>query len=324
MPESSIILNDLNKVFIPCRTILEMEALTSLFLEYYNYDLIREIPKSQPSSQKIIEIFQILDCRPLENIIKYFVDGVVQKLKPIVMYERDHHDRFRMGNIVAYTKTRLCLYLALHRLKLKFLFIKHFMDIFKDNEFKLNKPEEQVDLGPHLFISSLYKDYTHKNNMNLKLMLSSKRVSDRVSKLLDLKDIITNEDIINAITFKKYLDDNNRIKFIMREIKASIFVCKVMFAQIDVFNPFSVGTETMINAEEIMLNQDFIPVLIPAISSAYSENKKVQLEDLFRAYEFMMRRVLEGINYAIEIASGGQILLDLEDTIYNSGNIFDI
>ncbi len=324
MPESSIILNELNKVFIPCRTILEMEALTSLFLEYYNYDLIREIPKSQPSSQKVIEIFQILDCQPLENIIKYFVDGVVQKLKPIVMYERDHHDRFRMGNIVAYTKTRVCLYLALHRLKLKFLFIKHFMDIFKDNEFKLNLPEEQVDLGPHLFISSLYKDYTHKNNMNLKLMLSSKRVSDRVSKLLDLKDIITNEDIINAITFKKYLDDNNRIKFIMREIKASIFVCKVMFAQIDVFNPFSVGKEVMIDAEEIMLNQDFIPVLIPAISSAYSKNTKVQLEDLFRAYEFMMKRVLEGINYAIEIASGGQILLDLEDTIYNSGNIFDI
>jgi len=301
-----------------------MEALTSLFLEYYNYDIIKEIPKSQPSSQKLINVFRILECQPLENIIKYFIDGVVQKLKPIVMYERDHHDRFRMGNVVAYTKTRVCLYLALHRLKLKFLFIKHFMDIFKDNEFKLNKPEEQVDLGPHLFISSLYKDYTHKNNMNLKLMLSSKRVSDRVSKLLDLKDIITNEDIINAITFKKYLDDNNRIKFIMREIKASIFVCKVMFAQIDVFNPFSVGTETMINAEEIMLNQDFIPVLIPAISSAYSENKKVQLEDLFRAYEFMMRRVLEGINYAIEIASGGQILLDLEDTIYNSGNIFDI
>jgi hypothetical protein len=324
MPESSIILNDLNKVFIPCRTILEMEALTSLFLEYYNYDLIREIPKSQPSSQRIIEIFQILDCRPLENIIKYFVDGVVQKLKPIVMYERDHHDRFRMGNIVAYTKTRVCLYVALHRLKLKFLFIKHFMDIFKDNEFKLNKPEEQVDLGPHLFISSLYKDYTHKNNMNLKLMLSSKRVSDRVSKLLDLKDIITNEDIINAITFKKYLDDNNRIKFIMREIKASIFVCKVMFAQIDVYNPFSVGKEVMIDAEEIMLNQDFIPVLIPAISSAYSKNTKVQLEDLFRAYEFMMKRVLEGINYAIEIASSGQILLNLEDTIYNSGNIFDI
>jgi len=80
MPESSTILNDLNKVFIPCRTILEMEALTSLFLEYYNYDLIKEIPKSQPSSQKIIKVFRILDCKPLERIIEYFIDGVVQKL----------------------------------------------------------------------------------------------------------------------------------------------------------------------------------------------------------------------------------------------------
>lgn len=324
MPESSDILNDLNKVFIPCRTILEMEALTSLFLEYYNYDLIKEIPKSQPTSQKIIEIFRILDCQPLERLIEYFIDGVVHKLKPIVMYERDHHDRFRMGNVVAYTKTRVCLYLALHRLKLKFMFIKHFMDIFKGNEFKLKITEEQGELAPHLFISSFYNDYTHKNKMNLKLMLSSKRVSERVSKLIDLKDIITNEDIINAITFKKYLDDNNRIKFIMREIKASIFVCKVMFAQMDVFDPFSEGKEIMVDAEDFMINQDFIPVLIPAISNAYSGGNKAQLEDLFQAYDFMMKRVLKGINYAIKLASGGQILLDLEDTIYNSGNIFDI
>jgi len=324
LPESSDILNDLNKVFIPCRTILEMEALTSLFLEYYNYDLIKEIPKSQPTSQKVIKIFRILDCQPLERIIEYFIDGVVHKLKPIVMYERDHHDRFRMGNVVAYTKTRVCLYLALHRLKLKFMFIKHFMDNFKENGFKLKIPEEKGELAPHLFISSFYDAYTHKNEMNLKLMLSSKRVSERVSKLIDLKDIITNEDIINAITFKKYLDDNNRIKFIMREIKASIFVCKIMFAQMDVFDPFSEGKELMVNAEEFMINQDFIPVLIPAISNAYSGSNSAQLEDLFQAYDFMMKRVLEGINYAIKLASGGQILLDLEDTIYNSGNVFDI
>ena len=324
MPESSVILNDLNKVFIPCRTILEMEALTSLFLEYYNYDLIKEIPKSQPSSQKIIKIFRILECKPLERIIEYFIDGVVSKLKPVVMYERDHHDRFRMGNVVAYTKTRVCLYLALHRLKLKFMFIKHFMDNFKNNDFKLNIPEESEDLAPHMFISSFYKNYTQKNKMNLKLMLSSKRISERVSKLLDLKDIIINDDIINAITFKKYLDDNNRIKFIMREIKASIFVCKVMFAQMDVFDPFSEGKEVMVDAEEFMINQDFIPVLIPAIANAYSGSNKAQLEDLFRAYNFMMKRVLEGINYAIAIASGGQIVLDLEGNIYNSGNLFDI
>ncbi|MBY9003236.1 MAG: hypothetical protein KGD73_04640 [Candidatus Lokiarchaeota archaeon] len=324
MPESSIILNDLNKVFIPCRTVLEMEALTSLFLEYYSYDLIKEIPKSQPSSHKIMEIFRILECKPLERIIEYFIDVVVHKLKPIVMYARDHQDRFRMGNVAAYTKTRVCLYLALHRLKLKFLIIKHFMTVFKDNKFSLNLPVEQEGLGAHAFMASFYKDYTHKNKMNLRLMLSTKRVSERVNKLIDLKDIVTNEDIIYAITFKKFLDDKNRIKFIMREIKASVFVCKVMFAQMDVYNPFTLAKEIMIDAEEIMLSQDFIPTLIPAISNCYLVNNPAQLEDLFQAFEFMMTRVLEGINYAIEIASGGQIILDLEGTIYSSGNIFDI
>ena len=324
MPESGTILYDLNKVFIPCRTVLEMEALTSLFLEYYNYDEIKEIPQSQPTSQKLIEKFHVLDCHPLENIIEYFVDVIVSKLKPIVMYERDHHDRFRMGNVEAYTKTRLCLFFALHRLKLKFLVIKHFMDKFKEKNYKLGLSEDQENLGVHTFLSTFYRDYYKKNKMNLKLMLSSKRMSERVSKLMDTSKTITNEDIINAITFKKFLDDKNRIKFIMKEIKASLFVCKVMFAQMDVYTPFTMAKETMIDAEEIMISQDFIPELIPAISQCYAEKHMPQLEDCFTAYEFLMHRVLEGINYAVETASGGQIVLDLDDTIYNTGNIFEI
>ncbi len=324
MPESSTILYDLNKVFIPCRTVLEMEALTSLFLEYYNYDDIKELPQSQPSSQKLIEKFHVIECEPLEHIIEYFIDVIVSKLKPIVMYERDHHDRFRRGNVVAYTKTRLCLYFALHRLKLKFLVIKHFMDKFKQNNFKLDLAEDQSNMGSHTFLAAFYEDYYKKNKMNLKLMLSSKRMSERVSKLMDTSDTITNEDIINAITFKKFLDDKNRIKFIMKEIKASLFVCRMMFAQMDVYNPFTIAGETMLDAEEIMISQDFIPELIPAISRCYVSESMTPIEDCFVAYEFLMKRVLEGINYAVEIASGGQIQLDLEDTIYNTGNIFEI
>ncbi|MFX1387775.1 MAG: hypothetical protein ACFE9M_11210 [Promethearchaeota archaeon] len=324
MPESGTILYDLNKVFIPCRTVLEMEALTSLFLEYYNYDEIKELPQSQPTSQKLIEKFHILDCHPLESIIEYFIDVIVSKLKPIVMYAREHHDRFRMGNVEAYTKTRLCLFFALHRLKLKFLIIKNFMEKFKEKNYKLDISEDQGNLGAHTFLSAFYQDYYKKNKMNLKLMLSSKRMSDRVSELMDTSDTITNEDIINAITFKKFLDDKNRIKFIMKEIKASLFVCRVMFAQMDVYKPFTLAKETMIDAEEIMISQDFIPELIPAISNYYSDKNKTYLEDCFRAYDFMMNRVLEGINFAVETASGGQILLDLDATIYNTGNIFEI
>ncbi len=321
MPESSVILNDINKVFVPCRTVLEMEALTSLLLERYNYDMIKEIPKSQPTSQSLIEVFKVVDVEPLERIIEYFIDVVVNRLKPIVMYERDHHDRFRMGNVVAYTKTRMCLYLALHRLKLKFLIIKDFMDKFKEKRFQLDKSQDE---GYRSFLSAFHKDYTEKNTMNLKLMLSTKRVSERVSKLLDTKDTITNDDIIQALTFKKYLDDKNRIKFIMREIKASLFVCKVMLAKIDVQNPFSISRETLVDSEEIMISQDFIPELIPAISKCLLENQSEQLKDCFKAYDFMMNNVLEGISSAIKIASGGQIELELDGTIYNTGNIFNL
>ena len=321
MPESSDILNDLNKVFIPCRTVLEMEALTSLILEHYNYDMIKEVPKSQPTSQQLIELFRVVEIEPLERIIEYFIDVVVNRLKPIVMYERDHHDRFRMGNVVAYTKTRVCLYLALHRLKLKFLIIKHFMDNFKKNNYKLDDAQSE---GYRTFLSAFYKDYFEKNLMNLKLMLASKRASERVTKLLDMGDTITNEDIVNALTFKKFIDDKNRIKFIMREIKASLFVCKVLFAKMDVINPFMIAKETMIDAEEIMVSQDFIPELVPAISNCLTQNQSDQLEDCFIAYDFMMTRVLESINNAVEIASGGQILLDFDGTIYNTGNIFEI
>ncbi|MFX0156004.1 MAG: hypothetical protein ACFE9Q_15905 [Candidatus Hodarchaeota archaeon] len=324
MPESGTILYDLNKVFIPCRTVLEMEALTSLFLEYYNYDEIKELPQSQPSSEKLIAKFHVIDCKPLEHIIEYFIEVIVRKLKPIVMYERVHHNRFRMGNVEAYTKTRLCLFLALHRLKLKFLIIKNFMDKFKEKNYNLNTLEDQNHMGAHTFLSAFYDDYYKRNKMNLKLMLSSKRMSERVSELMDTSKTITNEDIINAITFKKFLDDKNRIKFIMKEIKASLFVCRIMFAQMDVYNPFLKAGEVMINAEEMMISQDFIPELIPAVSQCYAEKHMLQLEDCFRAYEFMMHRVLEGINYAVEIASGGQIVLDLDDAIYNTGNIFEI
>jgi hypothetical protein len=321
MPESSEILNDLNKVFIPCRTVLEMEALTSLFLDEYNYDMLKELPKTQPSSQELIEVFRVINVEPLEHIIEYFIDVVVNKLKPIVMYERDHHDRFRMGNVSAYTKTRMCLYLALHRLKLKFLIICDFMNKFKENKYKLSYSQSD---GYRSFLSAFYKNYSEKNLMNLKLMLSSKRMSERVSALMDTSKTITNEDIIQALSFKQFLDDRNRIKFIMREIKASLFVCKVMFSKMDVHQPFVIARESLYNTEDIMISQDFLPELIPDISRCLPDKLNDQIENCFKAYELMMDSVLEGINSAIKIASGGEIVLELEDTIYTTGALFKL
>ena len=80
--------------------------------------------------------------------------------------------------------------------------------------------------------------------------------------------------------------------------------------------------ETALNLEEIMISNDFIPELLPAISKSLQENNIPLLEDCINAFEFLMDKVLNGINKAIEITSGGQIQIGLYDTIYDTGNIF--
>jgi hypothetical protein len=299
-----------------------MEAIISLYLLNSNYDKIKEIPETRPSSDRLIDILGLRDTQFYVDIIDYFINCAIPKVKPVVMYAREHHDRFRMGNVAPYTKTRVCVYLALHRLKLKFLIIKNFIDKFKSNEYKLesfyeNAPNEDIN-----FLTALSKEYYKKNKMSLRLMIQKRRVSERVQKLLDDKESITSEKLFKLATFKVYLERSNIIKFIMREIKASIFVCKLMFAKMDFQNPFSLTEDINLNLEEIMISNDFIPELLPAISKSLMENNLNQIEDCIKAFDFLMDKVLNGINKAIEITSGGQIQIGLYETIYDTGNIF--
>lgn len=299
-----------------------MEAIISLYLLNSNYDRIKEIPESRPSSDRLVDILAVRDQQLFVDIIDYFINRAIPKVKPLVMYAREHHERFRMGNVAPYAKTRVCVYLALHRLKLKFLIIKNFIDKFKSNNYKLDSFYENGIDENMTFLTALSKDYYKKNKMNLRLMIQKRRVSERVKKLLDDNDSITSEKLFKLATFKVYLERANIIKFIMREIKASIFVCKLMFAKMDLHNPFSFTEETALDLEEIMISNDFIPELLPAISKSLRENNLSQLEDCINAFDFFMDKVLNGINKAIEITSGGQIQIGLYDSIYDTGNIF--
>ncbi|TXT64156.1 MAG: hypothetical protein BAJALOKI3v1_250035 [Promethearchaeota archaeon] len=313
MPESNVILNEINKVFIPCRTVLEMEILTSLLLENKNFDDIKHIPETQPTSEQLIDAYHVSGIDALERIISHFTNVILNKLKPIVMYQRDFKQRYRMSNVDAYSKTRLCLFLALHRLKLKFLVIKRFMQELVPNELRDTN-----------IIEEFYKFYYEKNEMNLKLMLSTKRMSERVKNLMNRDDVIENSDLLNALSFKVHLNNNERIKFIMRDIKASIFICRLMFAKMDVITPFSKSKELNVNPERMMVSQDFIPELIPAISKCIRDNNPRHLHTLLEAFDFMMENVFESINNAFEIASGGGIMLDGDETMFSLGNVFSV
>jgi len=164
--------------------------------------------------------------------------------------------------------------------------------------------------------SALYEDYYEKNKRELQVIIPTKHASDRVKNLMDLKDKIIGEQIIDMATFESPSKADIQINFIMRGIKASIFVSKMMFAKIDILNPFQEGSEMEMDIEDTMISNDFIPSLIPAMSKYYAANDIRHLEESYNVFEFLMNKVLDGIDYALGIASGGQIDIGRDSFLY--------
>jgi len=321
MSNNKRISNDLNKIFIPCRTVLEMEALISLYLLDSGYDEIEKLAEGFPSSESLIEALGVENNILYKNIVIFFIEDAVSKIKPLPTRSRTRHNRLRSGNVIAYSQSRKCLYLALHRLKLKLLLIKDIVDTFQENNYELDGFTTANDQKFTSFLSALGTLYHIKNRKNLELMFPKSRTPERVKKLLHKSDTMTADKLLELITSKKFSEKTNIIKFIMREVKASLFVCKVMLSKMDVDAPFSYTKHAMIDAEKVMVSNDFIPELIPAISKSATYNNPHLSDDCINGFNFLMDQVLEGINKAFEIASRGQIELEKTELPFHTGNI---
>lgn len=298
-----------------------MEALVSLYLKDHIYDTLKELPQSQPSSEELIHILEMDNNPPFMDIIKYFIRCAIPKVKPIVTYSRKNYERIRRGNIIPYSKTRIYGFLALHQLKLTFLIIKDIIDGLKNDDFYDRKYFKKNNIQTsNPFLSIFAKTFYEKYEKNLSLLFPKNKASERVKNLLENKDSMTVDKLLKMMTSKSYLDKPHVIKFIMREIKASLFVSKLIFFQMDLSDPFS-RSQDMINAEEVMISNDFIPELVPAICNNLSSGNMKQYEDCKKAFDFLLEKVLEGINRSIETSSRNQIQLGLYDSLYYTGDI---
>ncbi|MEJ2250565.1 MAG: hypothetical protein P8Y97_13045 [Candidatus Lokiarchaeota archaeon] len=173
------------------------------------------------------------------------------------------------------------------------------------------------------FLEILKEYYLEKNGVMLKIMLPKQKIPERVNKLRESKKSITTKQVLEMATPGFDFEYSHIIKYVMRELKASIFVSKLMFSKIDIDNPFVCKKDPQMNIEEIMISNDFIPDLLNGMSKAFNESDPIKFSELYKAFKFLMVRVFEGINYAILLASGNQMELDIYDTIYDSGDIFD-
>lgn len=217
--ETQTITNHMNKVFIPHRSVLEMEALISTCLIDFSYDHIKDIPELRPTLERLHDILKVRDILPLMKIVERFYNITVEKLKPIAMYSRNHHDINRMGNVIAYSKTRVPLFLALYRLKFKFLLIKNYLDEFKNSNYKINSQNSD-----RKFRDILYEDFYEINKMALNLMIPERNESNEVRMKMNLSGRILRDDIIDMATLFDFTSAGFRENYLMRSIKSSLFI----------------------------------------------------------------------------------------------------
>jgi hypothetical protein len=314
---------DINRVFIPCRPILELEVMSSILLLYTNYVSIEKVIRNNPNPKNFCKLIDIKD-EMFKNIVdRYYV--VHNRLKPIEMrnrWQRTSLKRRRIGSVDAYSASRVPLFFALDRLKVKYLLIKNFFYHLAEHKFDLNfyKP---VSDNVHLTTKDYLNDYYFHSSLRYFDLISPKKTISRNTRRL-FSSKISSDMLRLMLSYTRKEAPNSGINFIMRGIKSSLFVCKFLFMKLDVPQPFVFSGDHMIDAEEIMISSDFLPDLLVNISDALKkENYDLSL-DLFNAFEFMMERVLKGINNAVLIASNQRIKLGINGIQYSSGRIFHL
>ena len=314
---------DINRVFIPCRPILELEVMSSILMLYSNYNSMEKVIRNNPNPKNFCKLIGIKDEMFKDIVDRYYV--VHNRLKPIEMRNRWQESSVkhrRIGSVNAYSASRVPLFFALDRLKVKYLLIKNFFYHLAEHKFDLNfyKP---ISENVHFTVKDYLNDYYFHSSLQYFDLISPKKTISRNTRTL-FSSKISSDMLRLMLSYVRKEAPNSGINFMMRGIKSSLFVCKFLFMKLDVPQPFVFSGDHMIDAEKIMISSDFLPELLINISDALKNNNLYQSLDLLNAFEFMMERVLKGINNAVAIASNYGINLGINGIQYSSGGIFKL
>ena len=314
---------DFNRVFVPCRPILEMEVMSSILMVNTNYSEMQKVVLHNPNPKDFCKLLQLKDEIFRDIVDRYFV--VHNKLKPIGMrsrWQKTSQKHRRIGSVDAYTASRVPLFFAIDRLKVKYLLIKNFFYQLSKNNFDLSFYTPLSENVPPTTKAYLSDYYFHSSMKYFDLISPRKTVSKNTRRLFSSR--ISSDMLRIMLSYVHKEAPNSGINYMMRGIKSSLFVCKFLFMKLDVTQPFVFTGDHLIDAEKIMVGSEFLPDLLENISDALLREKYDLLIDLFKAFDFMMSRVLLGINSAVSIASHQRINLTINGIQYSSGGIFKL
>ena len=272
--------NDLNRTFIPCQTVLGVEAIISNYLITQQYESIKMIAKNNPTPTILINQLGLFSDPAVARVITFFIENTVRKLKPLSAYERNHHDANCQGNVSSTIKTRGCLFFAMHNLKYKFLFIKDFFIQLAQNQYSLTNLLGSMPTTNKTVLDTFWEFFIGNYQAIINDLLPTLRMSESASRQRINSDEFTTDKILQLLLHRSDSEIQNPINFIMRSIKLSLFVCNVMFTQMDVETPFTSRTNFDIDLEETMTSADFLPKYLAAIDKNFTQGNLDQVDSL--------------------------------------------
>ncbi|MHA1584840.1 MAG: hypothetical protein ACTSWL_06270 [Promethearchaeota archaeon] len=309
---------DLNKVFIPFRPVIEMELVISLFLINSNFNKIKNSSSWQSNKQELYKLLNLEDKSVSKDILdRFFL--LLKKLKPVVYQTREIHDFRRAGNVNAYSETRIPGFFALDHLKFKVLLLIKFLKHFKKSNYDLTVFPKYDEAKQKTLKSILFQEYYSRSIVYFNTISPKKEFIGKKTHA-KLRGVDT-QRLEPMWSFISHTKQNSEVNYIMRGIKGSLFVINTIFAYMDVPLPFEHKDGHMVGVFDALINPDFIPKLIPAMSAALEKENFSQFEDLLQAFEFFTVRIIDGINNAVKIASNNQINLTQNQTLYYTGKM---
>lgn len=311
---------DTNNVFIPFRPVFEMELVISLYLVHSNLNEIALNPALLSNKKDFQNVLNLEENSLAKDMIDRFYI-IIEKLRPISSRTRKTYSFRRIGNVNAYTKSRIPAFFALDHLKFKILLLRNFLKALKINNFDLTIFPKYIESREKTLEAILFQEYFSRSIEYFKLISPKKEfIGRRKHKTLHGVDTESLEPMWSYICKTSY---NPEMNYILRGIKSNLFVINTIFAYMDVPNPFEYKDGHVLEVFKSLTNPDFIPKLIPSMSEALITRNFTQLEDLYQAFEFFMVRILEGIKNAVKISSNNLINLEENQTIYYTGNLLN-
>ncbi|TFH29061.1 MAG: hypothetical protein E4G98_04455, partial [Promethearchaeota archaeon] len=312
----NIYVNDINKVYIPFRPILEAELMISGILALKNYEFVSKLPFSSLDADAVIKDLEFGSDHLFQKILERFFI-ILKRIVPVASELGPNlKDEVRYGNVNAYTESRIPLFYAIDRLKVKLLILRNFFIYLRENNFQLSAFPSYDHMEDKSLQSILFSEYYLRMLKYFRTVVWEPRYK--------AKYLNTNDDVNFRVLYELHSHQQkstpSKLGYIVRGLKSSLFITILIFKLCDIPDPFETANGCV---EALLLNRDFIPGMINVMDMAYRVADANKLQEMVSMFLNYLDNILEGVNNGIRMASNNQMNPIIEATVYYLGDILD-